>query len=211
MWRARAPQSELQFVVERWLTISWFLYDIHNDSFIRSQLRDESWQKVRAYTGENLEGNFGTEKKVSDLTITDKKKNNNFQFFLLQRNSISPPGNVSWKNVTKRFLIVSSEFYNLGRGIEAVYLFYDTFRVKKWNIFWYHFFCYYCWMNYGETTRTRRDGERKKFVSSYLLHAFPNGFVTRMNSKNIFTKNNKYSSSSSFDKNLKSESKKKFW
>ena len=180
----------------------WFFYSI------------AAKRRVMTKSSSIHRGKFGRkfwDRKKSFRLDYHRQKNDNFQFFLLQRNSISPPGNVSWKNVTKRFLIVSSEFYNLGRGIEAVYLFYDTFRVKKWNIFWYHFFCYYCWMNYGETTRTRRDGERKKFVSSYLLHAFPNGFVTRMNSKNIFTKNNKYSSSSSFDKNLKSESKKKFW
>ena len=117
MWRARAPQSELQFVVERWLTISWFLYDIHNDSFIRSQLRDESWQKVRAYTGENLEGNFGTEKKSFRLDYHRQKKITNFSS--IKKFSISRLSEKFFgKKVTKKriIFIVSSDFFNVSLG-----------------------------------------------------------------------------------------------
>ena len=108
----------------------WFFYSIAAKRRVMT--------KSSSINREKFGRKFWDRKKRFQTWLSQTKKNN-FQFFLLQRNPISPPGNVSWKNVTKRFLIVSSEFYNFGRGIEAVYLFYDTFRVKKWNIFWYHF------------------------------------------------------------------------
>ena len=121
-----APQSELQFILwtlmELLTDFSWFLYDIHssNDSFIRSQLKDESWQKVRAYTG--WKGKlgiviFGQEKERFRLDYHRQKKITNFSS--IKKFSISRLSEKFFgKKVTKKriIFIVSSDFFNVSLG-----------------------------------------------------------------------------------------------
>ena len=116
-----APQSELQFILwtlmELLTDFSWFLYDIHssNDSFIRSQLKDESWQKVRAYTGwKGKLGifNFRAGKRKVQTWLSQTKKITNFSS--IKKFSISRLSEKFFgKKVTKKriIFIVSSDFF----------------------------------------------------------------------------------------------------
>ena len=121
-----APQSELQFILwtlmELLTDFSWFLYDIHssNDSFIRSQLKDESWQKVRAYTGwKGKLGifNFRAGKRKVQTWLSQTKKITNFSS--IKKFSISRLSEKFFgKKVTKKriIFIVSSDFFNVSLG-----------------------------------------------------------------------------------------------
>ena len=112
-----APQSELQFILwtlmELLTDFSWFLYDIHssNDSFIRSQLKDESWQKVRAYTGwKGKLGifNFRAGKRKVQTWLSQTKKNYKF-FFNKEIFNFPPIRKIFWK----KKLLKKNNFYSL--------------------------------------------------------------------------------------------------